>query len=115
MQLHSCQSLLQHARHLRNPVWRNVAPPSRTITPRAMATAVAEAPASVDIKKSYEVVASKLKELSALQGIDGLLGWDQGWVEARKASDFSKFAPYLQEWVDVSKEKAVHINPAGAV
>ncbi|GFH24699.1 uncharacterized protein HaLaN_22543 [Haematococcus lacustris] len=173
-----------------------------------MATAVAEAPASVDIKKSYEVVASKLKELSALQGIDGLLGWDQvqmtmmpagaaasrgaqkaalagvlydkrtdaelgsllkgltaalgggpssqeelgpwaravvrdaykdyvkataipkdlaqriarletdayeGWVEARKASDFSKFAPYLQEWVDVSKEKAAHINPAGAV
>ena len=30
----------------------------------------------------------------------------QAWVEARKASDFSKFAPFLQEWVDV-RRKAV--------
>eukprot|EP00197_Chlamydomonas_leiostraca_P002616 CAMPEP_0202858268 /NCGR_PEP_ID=MMETSP1391-20130828/873_1 /ASSEMBLY_ACC=CAM_ASM_000867 /TAXON_ID=1034604 /ORGANISM="Chlamydomonas leiostraca, Strain SAG 11-49" /LENGTH=522 /DNA_ID=CAMNT_0049537167 /DNA_START=116 /DNA_END=1684 /DNA_ORIENTATION=- len=34
------------------------------------------------------------------------------WVEARKASDWSKFAPYLQQWVDINLEKAKHINPA---
>lgn len=28
----------------------------------------------------------------------------QAWVEARKASDFSKFAPFLQQWVDVRRE-----------
>lgn len=32
-------------------------------------------------------------------------------VEARKASDFSKFAPALQTWVDLSKEKAACLNP----
>jgi hypothetical protein len=28
----------------------------------------------------------------------------QAWVEARKESNFAKFAPYLQEWVDVRRE-----------
>jgi hypothetical protein len=27
----------------------------------------------------------------------------QAWVEARKASDFSKFAPFLQTWVDLNR------------
>jgi carboxypeptidase Taq len=35
----------------------------------------------------------------------------QAWVEARKASDFSIFAPYLQQWVDLNKQKAKHIDP----
>jgi hypothetical protein len=26
------------------------------------------------------------------------------WVEARKASDFAKFAPFLEEWVEVRRE-----------
>lgn len=29
----------------------------------------------------------------------------QAWVEARKASDFSKFAPFLKEWIDVRREQ----------
>lgn len=37
------------------------------------------------------------------------------WVEARKASDFSKFAPFLQQWVDISIEKAKLIDPDGDV
>ena len=35
----------------------------------------------------------------------------QAWVEARKASDFAKFAPFLQTWVDLSREKAKYIDP----
>ncbi|GFR49967.1 hypothetical protein Agub_g12106, partial [Astrephomene gubernaculifera] len=33
------------------------------------------------------------------------------WVEARKSADFSLFAPFLQQWVDISKEKARLIDP----
>ncbi|KIZ02696.1 carboxypeptidase Taq [Monoraphidium neglectum] len=36
----------------------------------------------------------------------------QAWVEARKASDFSKFAPFLQQWVDVRREAAALIDPS---
>lgn len=31
------------------------------------------------------------------------------WVAARKASDFSAFAPFLQQWVDLSLEKARYV------
>ncbi|KAF6265951.1 putative carboxypeptidase [Scenedesmus sp. NREL 46B-D3] len=34
------------------------------------------------------------------------------WVSARKESDFSKFAPFLQQWVDVNKQKAAAIDPS---
>lgn len=34
------------------------------------------------------------------------------WVEARKASDFSKFAPYLKEWVEVRREQARLVDPS---
>ena len=33
------------------------------------------------------------------------------WVDARQGADFSKFAPFLQQWVDISKEKAKLIDP----
>jgi Zn-dependent M32 family carboxypeptidase len=33
-------------------------------------------------------------------------------VSARKESDFSKFAPFLQQWVDVNKQKAAAIDPS---
>lgn len=36
----------------------------------------------------------------------------QAWVAARKASDFSAFAPYLQQWVDVALAKAAAIDPS---
>jgi carboxypeptidase Taq len=36
----------------------------------------------------------------------------QAWVSARKESDFSKFAPFLQQWVDVNKQKAAAIDPS---
>jgi Zn-dependent M32 family carboxypeptidase len=35
----------------------------------------------------------------------------QAWVEARKASDFSKFAPFLKQWVEVNQQKAKYIDP----
>ncbi len=38
----------------------------------------------------------------------------QAWVSARKASDFSKFAPILQEWVDLTRERSKHIDPASS-
>jgi carboxypeptidase Taq len=34
------------------------------------------------------------------------------WVSARKASDFSRFKDYLQQWVDVSLQKAAAIDPS---
>jgi len=37
------------------------------------------------------------------------------WVEARKASDFSKFAPFLKEWVEVNQQKAAYIDPDSPV
>eukprot|EP00600_Ochromonadales_sp_CCMP1393_P007475 CAMPEP_0174963988 /NCGR_PEP_ID=MMETSP0004_2-20121128/5632_1 /TAXON_ID=420556 /ORGANISM="Ochromonas sp., Strain CCMP1393" /LENGTH=515 /DNA_ID=CAMNT_0016212667 /DNA_START=145 /DNA_END=1692 /DNA_ORIENTATION=- len=35
----------------------------------------------------------------------------ESWVEARQTSDFSKFAPSLQEWVDVNRQRAAHMDP----
>jgi len=34
------------------------------------------------------------------------------WIAARGASDYSKFAPVLQEWVDISRRKAALIDPS---
>ncbi len=33
-------------------------------------------------------------------------GPPQAWVKAKQASDFSIFAPFLKEWVEISREKA---------
>lgn len=33
-------------------------------------------------------------------------------MSARKASDFSQFKDYLQQWVDVSLQKAAAIDPS---
>lgn len=158
---------------------------------QAMATAV-EAPTT---QQAYDQLCSKLRELNALEGISGLLGWDEmvmmpagaaesrgaqksalagviydkktdgemgalleqlkgqaagltpvqaavvrdsskefrkatalpkelvqriakletdaylAWVEARKESNFAKFAPFLQQWVDVRREAAALIDP----
>ena len=32
------------------------------------------------------------------------------WVSARKDSDFSKFSPFLEEWISLSKQKANYID-----
>ena len=154
---------------------------------------------STTCASAYSKVASHLREISALQGIEGLLGWDElvmqpdgaadtkgkqksalagvlydkktdkefgallvelegkqdelaseveranikmaakaykrmtalpkdlsqriaeletegyhSWVSARQASDYSKFKPSLQEWVDISKKKAALIDPTSA-
>lgn len=34
----------------------------------------------------------------------------EAWVDARKTSTFEKFAPFLQEWVDVNCERANYID-----
>eukprot|EP00878_Enallax_costatus_P001574 GHUV01001725.1.p1 GENE.GHUV01001725.1~~GHUV01001725.1.p1 ORF type:complete len:544 (+),score=156.71 GHUV01001725.1:74-1705(+) len=164
--------------------------------PRLRVRAMATAAVAADTSKAYDDLAAKLRELDALNGISGLLGWDElvmmpegavgsrgaqksalagvlydkrtdqqlgqllkqlkdataeldpvqaavvrdayrsyvretaipkelaqriakletdayvTWVAARKASDFSQFAPYLQQWVDVNKQKAAAIDPA---
>jgi len=36
----------------------------------------------------------------------------QAWVAARQASDFAKFVPVLQEWVDLTRERSKCIDPA---
>eukprot|EP00879_Flechtneria_rotunda_P004762 GHRR01005032.1.p1 GENE.GHRR01005032.1~~GHRR01005032.1.p1 ORF type:complete len:544 (+),score=181.25 GHRR01005032.1:157-1788(+) len=161
------------------------------VVPRAAVMATA-----TDVTKAYDELVKKLKELDALNGINGLLSWDElvmmpegavgsrgaqkaalagvlydkrteprlgellshlqdakgtldrvqaavvrdahrsyvretaipkdlaqriakletdayaAWVAARKASDFSRFAPFLQQWVDVSKQKAAAIDPS---
>eukprot|EP00884_Botryococcus_braunii_P012398 jgi/Botrbrau1/21159/Bobra.0061s0052.1 len=35
----------------------------------------------------------------------------QAWVEARSSKDFSKFQPYLEEWVDLTKKIYTAIDP----
>eukprot|EP00873_Tetraselmis_striata_P036931 jgi/Tetstr1/457195/TSEL_043844.t1 len=35
----------------------------------------------------------------------------QAWIAARQADDFSKFAPVLQEWVELVREKCAIIDP----
>ncbi|KAG2426831.1 hypothetical protein HXX76_012882 [Chlamydomonas incerta] len=164
----------------------------QSVRGKATATAVPK-----DTKKAYEALCERLKELSALGGISGLLGWDEmvmmppgaansrgaqksalagvmydkktdptlgallealkkapagsldavaaavvrdaakdyikatalpkelaqriarletdayaAWVKAKQASDFSIFAPFLKEWVEVNREKARLIDPA---
>ncbi|KAL4428286.1 hypothetical protein ABPG75_002375 [Micractinium tetrahymenae] len=160
--------------------------------------AAAAAPAATSVKADYEALCKKLKEVSALSGISGLLGWDemtmlpagatesraaqkaalagvlhekqteaelgellrrlqaanlegeldafelanvreaardykkltaiskdlaqreaelesrgyQAWVKARQESDFSAFAPVLQEWVNLRQEKAALVDPS---
>jgi hypothetical protein len=39
----------------------------------------------------------------------------QAWVKARKAADFSVFAPYLSQWVEISRQKAAYIDPTRPV
>ncbi|KAI7846262.1 hypothetical protein COHA_000242 [Chlorella ohadii] len=167
-----------------------------------MAAAAATAAAATAVKQDYEALCKKLKEVSALSGISGLLGWDemvflpsnavnsraaqksalagvlhekqteaeigqllqrlqaanlaaeglneyeqatvreaardyrkltavpkelaqreaelesrgyQAWVKARQDSDFSQFAPVLQEWVDLRREKARLVDPSRPV
>uniref|UniRef100_A0A7S1WYZ1 Carboxypeptidase n=1 Tax=Tetraselmis chuii TaxID=63592 RepID=A0A7S1WYZ1_9CHLO len=36
----------------------------------------------------------------------------QSWVAARKSGDFSKFAPVLQEWVKLTRERCAIIDPS---
>jgi Zn-dependent M32 family carboxypeptidase len=35
------------------------------------------------------------------------------WVKARQADDFKSFAPVLNEWVELKKERAAMVNPTG--
>ncbi|KAG2487712.1 hypothetical protein HYH03_013711 [Edaphochlamys debaryana] len=164
---------------------------------RGRATATAAVTVPKDTAKAYDALCDRLKEVSVLGGISGLLGWDEmvmmppgaadsrgaqksalagvlydkktdpvlgqlldalkaappgaldpyqaavvrdagkqfikdtalpkelaqriaklesdayaAWVKAKTASDFSLFAPFLKEWVEVNKEKARLIDPS---
>jgi len=60
--------------------------------------------------KEYKRKASVTKEL-AQQAAELESAAMQAWVEARKESDFSKFEPFLEQWVDLSRRKAAMIDP----
>lgn len=50
----------------------------------ATVCAVAAAPAPAAIKEEYTLLADRLKEISALGGVAGLLGWDEQVQHARE-------------------------------
>ncbi|KAI8464429.1 MAG: putative carboxypeptidase [Monoraphidium minutum] len=80
---------------------------------KAEAAKLGPVPAAVvrDASKEYRKATALPKEL--VQRIAKLeTDAYAAWVEARKASDFSKFAPFLQQWVDVRREAAALIDPA---
>lgn len=64
-----------------------------------------------DAFKEYTIASSIPKELAQRMATLESTAYE-AWVEARKSSDFSKFAPSLQEWVDVNRQRAAHIDPA---
>ncbi|KAL9643568.1 hypothetical protein ABK040_010181 [Willaertia magna] len=37
------------------------------------------------------------------------------WVQARKDSDYQKFLPIMEEWIDIKKQMATLINPKGDI
>eukprot|EP00195_Chlamydomonas_chlamydogama_P008941 CAMPEP_0202902440 /NCGR_PEP_ID=MMETSP1392-20130828/16855_1 /ASSEMBLY_ACC=CAM_ASM_000868 /TAXON_ID=225041 /ORGANISM="Chlamydomonas chlamydogama, Strain SAG 11-48b" /LENGTH=516 /DNA_ID=CAMNT_0049589201 /DNA_START=125 /DNA_END=1675 /DNA_ORIENTATION=+ len=63
--------------------------------------------ASRDYKKNTAIPKDLAQRIAKLE-TEGY----EAWVAARKESNFSKFAPFLQQWVDVNKEKAKHIDPS---
>mmetsp|Transcript_24801 Transcript_24801/g.44179 ORF Transcript_24801/g.44179 Transcript_24801/m.44179 type:complete len:373 (-) Transcript_24801:74-1192(-) len=63
--------------------------------------------AARDFKRKASVTKDLAKRIAELE-TDAM----QAWVEARKESDFSKFAPYLEQWVAVSRQKAAMIDPS---
>jgi hypothetical protein len=51
--------------------------------PTTQGTAPAAAnPCAVSGPQDYDKLCDKLKELSSLEGISGLLGWDEMWVDS---------------------------------
>jgi len=60
-----------------------------------------------DFKRKSSITKDLAKEIAELES-----SAMQAWVEARKASDFSKFAPFLERWVSISRTKASMIDPS---
>lgn len=50
--------------------------------PTTQGTALAAANCPVSGPQDYDKLCDKLKELSSLEGISGLLGWDEMWVDS---------------------------------
>jgi len=61
--------------------------------------------AARDYKKASAIPKSMATKMARLES-DGY----QAWVAARQAGDFSKFAPVLQQWVDLVREKCAILD-----
>ena len=64
-----------------------------------------------DAARNYKRKTALSKELAQREARLSSEGY-QAWVSARKASDFSAFAPVLREWLDLTKEKCAAMDPA---
>ena len=62
-----------------------------------------------DASKSFKRISSLPKALAQREAALETEAYNS-WVEARTASDFSKFEPSLREWVELSKQKAKYID-----
>ena len=63
-----------------------------------------------DAARAYRRRVALSKELAQREARLSSEGY-QSWVEARKASDYAKFAPLLSQWVDLTREKCNAIAP----
>ncbi|KAL4858840.1 Thermostable carboxypeptidase 1 [Chlorella vulgaris] len=64
--------------------------------------------------RDYKKLTAVPKELAQREAELESKGY-QAWVKARQASSFEQFAPVLQEWVDLRREKAALVDPSGPV
>lgn len=67
-----------------------------------------------DAQRNYRKTTSLTKEIAQRSAELNSRGY-QTWVQAREKSDFSLFAPVLQEWTDLIKEKCDLIDPTKPV
>jgi carboxypeptidase Taq len=64
-----------------------------------------------DAARNYKRKTALSKELAQREARLSSEGY-QAWVAARKASDFSAFAPVLRQWLELTKEKCAAIEPS---
>jgi Zn-dependent M32 family carboxypeptidase len=64
-----------------------------------------------DAARSYKRRVALSKEIAQREARLSSEGY-QAWVAARAASDFSQFAPVLEQWLSLTREKCAAIDPA---
>mmetsp|Transcript_28741 Transcript_28741/g.39724 ORF Transcript_28741/g.39724 Transcript_28741/m.39724 type:complete len:556 (-) Transcript_28741:269-1936(-) len=67
-----------------------------------------------DASRNYTKTTALTKELAQRQAELTSTGFG-AWVKAREENDFYQFAPVLQQWIDLTKEKCALIDPSRPV